>query len=58
MIVSCGFLENEWCKRRSEEEEMQGEVLTHKEEKAFQKSYMKVVVKKLPRAGMMPARTW
>ena len=26
--------------------------------KAFQKSYMKVGVKKLLRAGMMPARTW
>ena len=26
--------------------------------KAFQKNYMKVGVKKLLRAGMMPARTW
>ena len=26
--------------------------------KAFQKNYMKVGVKKLPRTGMMPARTW
>ena len=26
--------------------------------KAFQKSYMKVVVKKLLRAGLVPARTW
>ena len=29
-----------------------------KKSKAFRKSYMKVVVKKLLRAGMMPARTW
>ena len=35
---------------------MQSEVLTFEEE--FQKSYMKVGVEKLLRAGMMPARTW
>ena len=29
-----------------------------KENEAFQKNYMKVGVKKLLRAGMMPARTW
>ena len=29
-----------------------------KKNKAFQTSYMKVEVKKLLRAGMMPARTW
>ena len=29
-----------------------------KKNKAFQKIYMKVWVKKLLRAGMMPARTW
>ena len=29
-----------------------------KKNKAFQKSYMKVGVKKLLRPGMMPARTW
>ena len=29
-----------------------------KKNKAFQNSYMKVGVKKLLRAGMMPARTW
>ena len=29
-----------------------------KNNKAFQKSYMKVEVKKLLRAGMVPARTW
>ena len=29
-----------------------------KKNKAFQKSYMEVGVKKLPRAGMMRARTW
>ena len=29
-----------------------------KKKKAFQKNYMKVGVKKLLRAGMMPARTW
>ena len=29
-----------------------------KKNEAFQKKYMKVVVKKLLRAGMMPARTW
>ena len=29
-----------------------------KKKKAFQKSYMKVGVEKLLRAGMMPARTW
>ena len=29
-----------------------------KKNKAFQKSYMKVVVKKSLRAGMVPARTW
>ena len=29
-----------------------------KENKAFQKNYMKVGVKKLLRAAMMPARTW
>ena len=29
-----------------------------KKNKVFQKSYMKVGVKKLSRAGMMPARTW
>ena len=45
-------------KRKSEDEVMQGEVLTHKENKAFQKNYVKVGVKKLLSAGMMPARTW
>ena len=29
-----------------------------KKNEAFQKNYMKVGVKKLLRAGMMPARTW
>ena len=29
-----------------------------KKNKAFQKNYMKVKVKKLLRAGMVPARTW
>ena len=29
-----------------------------KKNKAFQKNYMKVLVKKLLRAGMVPARTW
>ena len=29
-----------------------------KKNKSFPKNYMKVVVKKLLRAGMMPARTW
>ena len=29
-----------------------------KKSKAFHKNYMKVGVKKLLRAGMMPARTW
>ena len=29
-----------------------------KKNKAFQKNYMKVGVKKLLRAGMVPARTW
>ena len=29
-----------------------------KENKAFQKSYMEMGVKKLIRAGMVPARTW
>ena len=29
-----------------------------KNNRAFQKSYMKVGVKKLLRAGMTPARTW
>ena len=29
-----------------------------KKNEAFQKNYMKVVVKKLSRAGMVPARTW
>ena len=29
-----------------------------KKNRAFQKSYMKVGVKKLPRAGMIPARAW
>ena len=38
--------------------EMQGEVLNHTDNKAFQKNYMKVGVKTLLRAGMMPARTW
>ena len=37
---------------------MQGAVLTLKENKASQKSYMKVGVKKLLRVGMMPVRTW
>ena len=32
--------------------------LCEKKYKAFQKSYMKVGIKKLLRAGMMPARTW
>ena len=31
---------------------------TVKKNEAFQKNYMKVGVKKLLRAGMMPARTW
>ena len=42
--------------RKSEEEEVQAEIL--KKNKAFQKNYMKVGVKKLLRAGMVPARTW
>ena len=29
-----------------------------KKNNSFQKNYMKVVVKKLLRAGMVPARTW
>ena len=29
-----------------------------KKNKVFQENYMKVGVKKLPRAGMLPARTW
>ena len=29
-----------------------------KKNEAFQKSYIKVGVKKLPRASMVPARTW
>ena len=37
---------------------MQREVLNHTDNKAFQKNYMKVGVKTLLRAGMMPARTW
>ena len=39
---------------------MQGEVFTFKKRKhlAFHKSYMKVGVKKLLRAGVMLAKTW
>ena len=38
---------------------MHGEIfLLFKKNKPFQKSYMKVGVKKLLRAGVMPARTW
>ena len=38
---------------------MQCEVLNHKgENKAFRKNYMKLGVKKLLRAGVVPARTW
>ena len=37
---------------------MQGLVSLIEKNKALQKNYMKVGVKKLPRAGMMPARTW
>ena len=38
--------------------EVQSEILANQETKAFQKNYMKVVVNKLLRAGMVPARTW
>ena len=38
---------------------MQGEVFSiTKKNKVFQQNYMKVGVKKLLRAGMMPARIW
>ena len=37
---------------------MQGEVLAEKKNKVFQKNYVKVGVKKLLRAGVVPARTW
>ena len=38
---------------------MQGERFSLiKKKKVFQKKYTKVGVKKSPRAGMMPARTW
>ena len=47
-----------WGQKKNEEEEVQGEILDHQENKAFHKSYTKVVVKKLLRAGMVPARTW
>ena len=41
--------------RKSEEKEVQSEILANT---VFQKSCMTVEVKKLLRAGMMPARTW
>ena len=72
MIASCGFFEDEL--RQCSKLEKRDKKLGVKEEarrkkcklrfsiikkyKAFQKSYMKVGVKKLLRAGMVPARTW
>ena len=47
-----------WEQKRSEEEETQGVVLIHKEEKSIVKSYLKVGSRKLLRAGMVPARSW
>ena len=44
--------------RKSEEKEVQSEILAHKEEQSLPKELHEGGVKKLLRAGMMPARTW
>ena len=51
------------CRLENKSQEVEGqrigdEILAYQIEQAFQKNYMKVGVKKLLRAGMMPARTW
>ena len=72
MIASCGFFEDEL--RQYSKLEKRDKMLGVKEQarrkkcklrfsiikkyKAFQKNCMKVGVKKLLRAGMVPARTW
>ena len=44
--------------RKSEEEKVQAEILDRQEEQGSSKELKVVGVKKLLRAGMMPARTW
>ena len=70
MIASCGFFEDElrqYSKLEKRDKKLGEEARRKKcklrfsiikKYKAFQKSYMKVGVKKLLRAGMVPARTW
>ena len=45
------------CKRKSKKE-CKVRFSLRKKNKAFQKKYMKVGVKKLLRVGTIPARTW
>ena len=42
--------------RKSEKKEVQSEILDSQEDETFQKSYMKVGVKKFLRAGMVPPK--
>ena len=68
MITSCSFLDNEMRQYSKEEGVTMTESVERKKckvrfsitkkNKAFQRSYMKVGVKKWLRAGMVPARTW
>ena len=74
MIASCGFMEElRQCSKEEGVTIVDGDLRTRvkfgsertavrfsliKRNKAFQKNYVKVEVKKLLRAGMVPARTW
>ena len=64
MIASCGFLVQQGrsqefgSERQSEKKEVQSEILAYQEKEGLSEEPLKVGVKKLLRAGMMPARTW
>ena len=45
-------------KEKNDKEEVQGEILAHQEEQGLPKELDEGAVKKLLRAGMVPARTW
>ena len=57
MIASCGFLEDE-LRQCSKEEGVTMAEVKRLRVKEFQKSYMKVGVKKLLRTGIVPVRQW
>ena len=45
-------------KRKSEEKEVQSEILSYQQEGSLPENFVKTGAKKILRAGMVPARTW